>query len=90
MQCKDILQLKLQTGIKNIHVNQCMGIQELRLNACIYGSNFAYKKFTWISKVSRQRDTGRKRTSTMVIKTSNLMTFRFKLQIMIFKIYFQM
>lgn len=42
------------------------------------------------SKVSRQRDTGRKRTSTMVIKTSNLMTFRFKLQIMIFKIYFQM
>lgn len=42
------------------------------------------------SKVSSQRDTGRKRTSTMVIKTSNLMTFRFKLQIMIFKIYFQM
>lgn len=44
MQCKDILQLKLQTGIKNIHVNQCMGIQELRLNACIYGSNFAIQE----------------------------------------------
>lgn len=41
--------MKLQTGIKNIHVNQCMGIQELRLNACIYGSNFAYKKFTFKS-----------------------------------------
>lgn len=49
MQCKDILQLKLQTGIKNIHVNQCMGIQKIRLNACIYGSNFAYKKFTFKS-----------------------------------------
>lgn len=42
------------------------------------------------SKVSRQRDIGRKRSSTMVIKTSILMTFRFKLQILIVKIYFQM
>lgn len=52
MQCEEILQLKLQADIaviKIIHVNQCMGIQELRLNACIYGSNFAYKKFTFKS-----------------------------------------
>lgn len=31
-----------------------MGIQELRLNVCIYGSNFVYKKFIFKSfKIER-------------------------------------
>lgn len=65
------------------------GIQESRLRACIYGSHFAYKNLH--SKFSRQRNIdGRKRSSNMAIlmKTLILITFKFKLRILIFKIYF--
>lgn len=60
MQCEEILQLKLQADIaviKIIHVNQCMGIQESRLRACIYGSHFAYKKFARYIQNFQDRET---------------------------------